>query len=77
MTFYTIRFIFLPRKNYCVFRREQELNMEREYIATSKVHEIVVLATPPDTAKAAAQSILQEVIKYPHIRITHATGAKQ
>jgi len=51
--------------------------MERECIATSKVHEIVVLATPPDTAKAAVQSILQEVIKYPHIRITHATGAKQ
>ena len=48
--------------------------MERECIATSKVHEIVVLATPPDTAKAAVQSILQEVIKYPHIRITHATG---
>jgi len=48
--------------------------MEREYIATSNVHEIVVLATPPDTARAAARSILQEVRKYPHIPITHATG---
>lgn len=48
--------------------------MERSLITHQHIHEIVVSPTPQETATVAARSIWQEVRKYPHISITHATG---